>query len=177
MVFSYLSKVITVIRSHLNYYYRRKLRISNGFVGGRIDHGHHYAQAMKALDETVQFSNAVKRAVELTSREDTLIVVTSDHAHTMSISGYPDRGNPIGGLNSIVSEVGKCVNRVLLFSDSKIDSYATKMHPNLDKLPTTTLSYANGPGYRLLFNVDGSRKNLTEIDFRMKKLFYNYYYY
>lgn len=79
-------------------------------AGGRIDHGHHYAQAMKALDETVQFSNAVKRAVELTSREDTLIVVTSDHAHTMSISGYPDRGNPIGGLNSIVSEVGKSVN-------------------------------------------------------------------
>lgn len=69
---------------------------------------------MKALDETVQFSNAVKRAVELTSREDTLIVVTSDHAHTMSISGYPDRGNPIGGLNSIVSEVGEFVNRVFV---------------------------------------------------------------
>lgn len=38
-----------------------------------------------------------------------LLVVTSDHAHTMSISGYPERGNPIGGLNSIVSEVGKSV--------------------------------------------------------------------
>lgn len=77
------------------------------FLGGRIDHGHHYAQAIKALDETVQFSNAVKRAVEITNREDTLIIVTSDHAHTMSISGYPERGNSIVGLNSIVSEVGE----------------------------------------------------------------------
>lgn len=83
----------------------------NGFFlfieGGRIDHGHHYGQAIKALDETIQFSNAIKRAVELTNNEDTLIVVTSDHAHTMSISGYPERGNSIVGLNSIVSEVGE----------------------------------------------------------------------
>lgn len=75
--------------------------------GGRIDHGHHSAQAFKALDETVEFSNAVKRAVEMTNRDDTLIVVTSDHAHTMSISGYPDRGNPILGLNTMLSDVGE----------------------------------------------------------------------
>lgn len=74
--------------------------------GGRIDHGHHDAKAQKALDETVQFSEAIKRAVELTDREDTLIVVTSDHAHTMSISGYPSRGNDILGLNTLKSEIG-----------------------------------------------------------------------
>lgn len=77
------------------------------YAGGRIDHGHHAAQAVKALDETIEFSNAVKRAVELTSREDTLIVCTADHAHTMSIAGYPDRGNPIIGLNNILSDIGK----------------------------------------------------------------------
>lgn len=76
------------------------------FSGGRIDHGHHAAQAIKALDETVEFSNAIKLAVEMTNREDTLIVVTSDHAHTMSMSGYPDRGNPIAGLNTYLSDVG-----------------------------------------------------------------------
>lgn len=74
--------------------------------GGRIDHGHHDAKARKALDETVQFSEAIKRAVELTDREDTLIIVTSDHAHTMSISGYPNRGNNILGLSTIKSEIG-----------------------------------------------------------------------
>lgn len=74
--------------------------------GGRIDHGHHDAKAHKALDETVQFSDAIKRAVELTNREDTLIIVTADHAHTMSISGYPNRGNNILGLNTLKSEIG-----------------------------------------------------------------------
>lgn len=74
--------------------------------GGRIDHGHHFAQAIKALDETVELSNAIKRAIELTNRDDTLIVVTSDHAHTMSIAGYPDRGNPIQSINTIVSDIG-----------------------------------------------------------------------
>lgn len=75
-------------------------------LGGRIDHGHHAAQAIKALDETVQFSNSIKKAVEMTEREDTLIIVTADHAHTMSMSGYPDRGNPITGLNNILSDIG-----------------------------------------------------------------------
>lgn len=42
----------------------------------------------------------------MTDRHDTLIIVTSDHAHTMSISGYPDRGNSIIGLNSHLNEIG-----------------------------------------------------------------------
>jgi alkaline phosphatase len=48
-----------------------------------------------ALDETVEFAKAVETAANLTDEEDTLIVVTADHAHTMSISGYPARGNDI----------------------------------------------------------------------------------
>jgi alkaline phosphatase len=48
-----------------------------------------------ALDETVEFAKAVQAAADLTDEEDTLIVVTADHAHTMSISGYPARGNHI----------------------------------------------------------------------------------
>lgn len=44
--------------------------------GARIDHGHHESKAAKALDETVQLSNAVRMAAEMTSRQDTLIVVS-----------------------------------------------------------------------------------------------------
>lgn len=44
--------------------------------GARIDHGHHESKAAKALDETVQLSNAVRLAAEMTSRQDTLIVVS-----------------------------------------------------------------------------------------------------
>ncbi|THD03886.1 alkaline phosphatase [Panacagrimonas perspica] len=91
---------------------------------GRIDHGHHAGNAYRALTETIALSNAVKRAQSLVG-DDTLIIVTADHSHTMSIGGYPSRGNPILGLAAI--------NGV----------------PILDALglPYTTLSYANGPGW------------------------------
>ena len=91
---------------------------------GRIDHGHHAGNAYRALTETIQLSEAVKRAQALVG-EDTLIIVTADHSHVMTIAGYPSRGNPILGL-------------------AAIDGV-----PALDQqgLPYTTLSYANGPGW------------------------------
>jgi alkaline phosphatase len=64
-------------------------------TGGRIDHAHHDTKAHLALVETVEFAKAVQAATDLTDEEDTLIVVTADHSHTMSISGYPARGNNI----------------------------------------------------------------------------------
>lgn len=104
--------------------------------GGRIDHGHHDTKAQKALAETVEFSKAIQRAFELTDESETLIVVTSDHAHTMSISGYPDRGSDIFGT------IGN----------------------GDDGLPYSTLSYANGPGYAIGSN--GKRRNMSEEDTR-----------
>lgn len=82
-------------------------KITQFFIsGGRIDQAHHTCQAVKALDETVEFSKAIQRAVDLTDPDDTLIIVTSDHAHTMSMAGYPVRGNPIIGLNNELSDAG-----------------------------------------------------------------------
>lgn len=57
--------------------------------GGRIDMAHHDNKARLALDETLELSKAVAAAKELTSEEDTLIVVTADHSHAFSFSGYP----------------------------------------------------------------------------------------
>lgn len=86
---------------------------SRGFFlfveGGRIDQAHHDAWARRALEETVQFSKAIQTAVDLTNEKDTLIVVTSDHSHTMSISGYSKRGNDILGLATIVKSQGKFI--------------------------------------------------------------------
>lgn len=90
--------------------------------GARIDHGHHESKAAKALDETVQLDLAVRTAAGMTDPEDTLIVVTSDHAHTMTMSGYSNRGHNILGLNTKISD--------------------------MDHKPYTTLNYANGPGYK-----------------------------
>lgn len=64
----------------------------NGFFlfveGGRIDHGHHNTQAHKAISETAEFSKAVGMVHGNLNANETLIVVTSDHGHAMSYSGY-----------------------------------------------------------------------------------------
>ena len=104
---------------------------------GRIDHAHHFSNAYRALGDTVALSDAVQWAVNNVNLSDTLIIVTADHSHTMTISGYPRRGNPI--LGTVEMEPGK---------------------PILDATgkPYTTLSYANGPGYRK------QRPDLSDVD-------------
>ncbi|QDH69584.1 alkaline phosphatase [Marilutibacter alkalisoli] len=109
----------------------RLSRNPEGYVllveGGRIDHAHHLGNAYRALTDTVAMSEAVQAALELTSADDTLILVTADHSHTLNFVGYPARGNPI---------LGKVVS-----------PGATGPAKDALGLPYTTLSYANGPGY------------------------------
>lgn len=113
----------------------RLSRNANGYIllveGGRIDHAHHYGNAYRALTDTVAMSDAVRAADQATSAEDTLILVTADHAHTLTFAGYPKRGNPILGKvrgSSGEDEGGDLVTDAI-------------------GLPYTTLGYANGPGY------------------------------
>lgn len=56
--------------------------------GGRIDHGHHDNHAKYAIDETAEFSKAIEAALTKIDLEDTLVVVTADHGHVMTIAGY-----------------------------------------------------------------------------------------
>jgi len=111
-------------------------RSRDGYVllveGGRIDHANHEGNAYRALDETASMSRAVRTAAEMTSADDTLIVVTADHSHTLGFVGYPKRGNPI---------LGKVRGRTS--EDDDPNDYARDMLG----LPYTTLVYANGPGY------------------------------
>lgn len=96
--------------------------------GGRIDHAHHAGSASAALGDTIALSEAVQAAVERTNSDDTLIIVTADHSHVLTIAGYPRRGNPI---------LGKMV-------------HVDQTEPALaaDGMPYTTLNYANGRGFR-----------------------------
>jgi alkaline phosphatase len=111
-------------------------RNERGFVlmveGGRIDHGHHAGSAYLALHDAVAFSQAVEAALARVDLADTLVVVTADHSHVLTIAGYPQRGNPILGL--VVSP------------DGQGNPSAQPAH-DLAGLPYTTLGYANGPGY------------------------------
>lgn len=56
--------------------------------GARIDMAHHENWARIALDETREFSRAIEKARNMTDENDTLIVVTADHSHTMTYNGY-----------------------------------------------------------------------------------------
>jgi alkaline phosphatase len=113
--------------------------------GGRIDHGHHAGYAKLAITETVEFSNAVEKALSMVDLNETLIIVTADHAHTMTFSGYAQRGNPILGKIVVPDDQGNPSDKLQLDAQGK---------------PMTTLSYANGPGY---INGD-QRPDLTYVD-------------
>lgn len=95
---------------------------SNGFVlmieGGRIDQAHHQNMARLALEELIAMDKAIGVAIEMTSRTDTLLLVTADHSHSMTMNGYPERGNDILGM----------ANKKMVE-------------------PYETISYANGPGF------------------------------
>lgn len=66
--------------------------------GARIDMAHHKNYAKLALIETLEFDEAVSTAVNMTNPEETLIIVTADHSHSVVINGYPKRGNHILGI-------------------------------------------------------------------------------
>lgn len=112
-------------------------RGGNGFFlmveGGRIDHAHHANNAWRALVDTIAFDDAVRMAHEMTDPKDTLIIVTADHAHAMTLGGYAQRGNPIHGL---VRQPG---------SDGRMSDIPALA---LDDQPFTALGYHDGPGYR-----------------------------
>jgi alkaline phosphatase len=129
---------------------KRLSKNPNGYVlmveGGRIDHALHAGNAARALGDTKVFDEAIAAALAATAGSDTLIVVTADHSHTLSIQGYPGRGNPILGL---VRE-------------------GDRLSKGRDGKPYTTLGFANGPGSICKEQADKSyrceREDLTNVD-------------
>ncbi|MBR7621220.1 alkaline phosphatase [Phenylobacterium sp. 20VBR1] len=65
--------------------------------GGLIDKAHHVGLAHEALNETVEFDAAIVQALAMTDPRNTLILVTADHSHGLTISGGA-RNSPILGL-------------------------------------------------------------------------------
>ncbi|XP_059618644.1 membrane-bound alkaline phosphatase-like [Phlebotomus argentipes] len=106
--------------------------------GGKIDVAHHEAWTRRALDETIEFSAAVQLARDMTSEEDTLIVVSADHGHTLTYAGYPSRGADVLGI---------------------------AQNSNIDRMPFSIMSYANGGGYYNTYNEAGDQRlDITGFD-------------
>ena len=53
-----------------------------------VSNAHHLSNAYRALADTVALSEAVQWVVDNVNLEQTLIIVTADHSHTMTMSGY-----------------------------------------------------------------------------------------
>lgn len=124
---------------------------SQGFFlmveGGRIDHAHHQSYANLALEETLALEKAVEQTMNLLNskgiEEETLVIVTADHSHTMVLPGYPLRGSDIKGFLG--------VNEV-------------------DQLPELPMIYGNGP--RAPTANDYQRLNFSNEDIAAMKFVY-----
>ena len=116
---------------------------------GRIDHAHHLGMAGLALEDTVELDRAVAAVLARVDLDDTLVIVTADHSHNLTISGYPHRDNPI--LGRVVDVDGR-------------ESLAR------DGQPYTTLSYANGPGATIGPRRNPATEATTEFDYRQSAL-------
>ncbi|XP_076654849.1 alkaline phosphatase isoform X2 [Halictus rubicundus] len=114
--------------------------------GGLIDFAHHRGHAAQALLETVRFSDAINATLGMIDTKETLVIVTSDHSHSMSFNGYPDRGSNILGI-------------------------AQKSRH--DGIPYTTLTYSTGGANNAAYTVqnntavrrDPSKENTTDFTY------------
>ncbi|MFN3523804.1 MAG: alkaline phosphatase [Phenylobacterium sp.] len=107
--------------------------------GALIDKSHHVGRVRDALVETVEFAQAVAAAAEMTDPADTLIIVTADHSHGLTISG------------------GERDTSVLALVPNDAEGPALA----LDGKPYPILAYATGPGGP---PKDAPRADLTGID-------------
>ncbi|XP_067948790.1 alkaline phosphatase-like [Watersipora subatra] len=105
--------------------------------GANIDLGHHENRARMALEEGLAFEDAVSTVVNMTSTNDTLVIVSADHSHAFSFGGYSKRGSSI-------------------LSVASNDYYPQNLKDRTGNR-YTILAYGNGPG----FQTDNQRVNLT----------------
>ncbi len=59
--------------------------------GGRIDHALHERHDVRAFEEVIAFDDAIRAISTLVDPEETLLIVTADHAHALSmVADAPD---------------------------------------------------------------------------------------
>lgn len=115
----------------------QRLKHNNGkgyalmIEAGRIDHGHHAGSGYKALNETQELHQTVQWLLNNIDLSDTLLVVTADHSHTLTLAGYATRGNPMLGVVKGNDDLGRPEA-----SAKKLD----------DGGYYTSINYRNGPG-------------------------------
>ena len=92
--------------------------------------------------DTMQLTKA-PRIIFRFRRQETLIIVTADHGHVMTMSGYAERDTP-------VSSVVKAKDAAEDVDD--------------DGMPYAVVNYANGPGFHEHLAVAEGGENVTRVD-------------
>jgi len=119
--------------------------------GGRIDHALHETTAKKALQDTVAFDNAIKAAIDRARindprLENTLIVVTADHDHTLVLNGYAKRtGKTTAAVPGVLGLVMNYVTGALTL--------------DADGKPYSIIGFGNGEN-----RVQGARSTVATLD-------------
>ena len=111
---------------------------------GRIDHAHHAGNGYRALKETEELHQTVDWLINNLDLSNTLLLVTADHSHTLTLAGYPTRGNPINGVVKTNNEHGQPLSEPSRLEDGQ--TY-------------TSMNYRNGPGA-----VSVPRPDITELE-------------
>jgi alkaline phosphatase len=139
-------------------------RSSGGYFlmveGGRIDHGHHEGNALRALTDAVALDDAIGAAIGMVDLRDTLIIVSADHSHVFNIAGYPMRPlqelpyAPTSYDPNYATSTGRGNGILDVVWD--LDQATGHVSASTDRngVPYTTLGYLNGPGYRGTARVD-----------------------
>ena len=138
-------------------------------LGARIDHAHHGNSAKQAISETLALEKAVAAALKTIGErsEETLVIVTADHSHGLSMASSAKRGNPILGMMLPLSISHRNFDNIftLFINILQVTLHSFALFSNflgvtdyshgnrdgrsdVDEIPYTTLTYANGPGFQ-----------------------------
>ena len=74
--------------------------------GGRIDQALHPTFGRRAMQDTIAFDEAIKATLAKVDLTNTLIVVTADHDHTLTLNGYARRTGPSTDANGVYAQPG-----------------------------------------------------------------------
>ena len=120
-----------------------------GFVlfveAAHIDKAHHKNWAKKSLEEVMELELAVETALGMVNNSETLMIVTADHSHSLTINGYPRHESDILGYDG-----GRG-------SQQKSDGLMSRYY--------SSLMYSTGPGKRLSFYDISRDPRLSEADY------------
>ena len=128
--------------------------------GGRIDHALHDTNAKRALEDVVAFDEAIKATLAKVDLSKTLIVVTADHDHTMTINGYGQRTGATSAANAGILGVVKNVVTGANEIDADGSAYPTLVfgnganritgpRPTTDDTTTSAKDYHQEAGVRM----------------------------